>query len=444
MSRIRIRIPRSATPKTPSVARSAELLRARACLEAPLRSAALLCLAAPLCLAACFFPRPASSQDALSESDVVRLALARAPASIVADATVGLADAREQTAGLLPNPRVSWQREGLLTGQGSAQDVFRASVPIDVARPLSARSLAASRSAWLRSQASLARTAAVLEAVLVYYGVVAAERRVEILGRAVASLDEAARVLVRREEVGTASGYESSRLAIASELARSRLAELRGALRGARARLGLLLDLDAATFRVDGALTPSHLPAEAALVRTGTTTRDVAQHARASTVAAAEAESRAEWAWLPTFTLSGGANVVSDLGTSYGYVVGLSLSIPIFDHGQALRSEARAQRALATARSEALTRRVRGDVATAHAIYAAAVRELGRFDAATSAQVEALHSAAESGYREGERTIVELLDAQRARTRVAERRLDLLVLAKRAEARLRAAGGELR
>ncbi|NCQ61443.1 MAG: TolC family protein, partial [Myxococcales bacterium] len=127
----------------------------------------------------------------------------------------------------------------------------------------------------------------------------------------------------------------------------------------------------------------------------------------------------------------------------YGYVVGVSLSIPIFDHGQAQRAQAEAQRALAMARSEALTRTIDADVQSALATFRTARAELTRFESRTSGQVEALLAAARSGYREGERTIVELLDAQRAQTDVAERRLSLLGTAKRAEARLRAATGDL-
>jgi len=51
--------------------------------------------------------------------------------------------------------------------------------------------------------------------------------------------------------------------------------------------------------------------------------------------------------------------------------------------------------------------------------------------------------AAESGYREGERSVLELLDAERARAEVEGRRLDLSLAEKRADIVLRAARGEL-
>jgi outer membrane protein TolC len=52
--------------------------------------------------------------------------------------------------------------------------------------------------------------------------------------------------------------------------------------------------------------------------------------------------------------------------------------------------------------------------------------------------------AAQRGYGEGERTVTELVDAQRAQTEVALRRLELIALAKRAEVDLRSATGELK
>ncbi len=411
-----------------------------------------LCLC--LVLGVLSLPRAASAQAAetahgapLGEADVIRLARIRSPAAAVAGATEELAGARARTAGLLPNPTLSWARETIETGptggQGS-EDILSATLPIDVARPLTTRSLVASESAWVRAEASLWRTEAILDAVLAYYDVVLAELRVEVSSRSVANLEEAARVLERREAAGTASGYESTRLAIASELSRSHLAEALGALESAKARLAALLGVNPESLRVATGLALISPSDEARLARGGGETRRAVRQARESQRLAGEAEDRAGWAWLPRLELGGGVKRVSlGGGDGYGYVVGASLSIPLFDTGQAQRARAEAQRALAAARTEALTRTIHADVESALGTFRAARQELERFEARTSGQVEALLAAAQSGYREGGRTIVELLDAQRARTDVAERRLSLLGTAKRAEARLRAAAGDL-
>lgn len=389
-----------------------------------------------------------AGSTALSEADVIRMASARSPAVAVANATDNLAQARSRTAGLLPNPALSWARETVDTGpaggQGS-QDLFTASIPIDIAPALATRSLVASEGAWMRAEASLSRTDAVLAALLAYYDVVLAERRAEVLSRAVSNLEEAARVLARREAAGTASGYESTRLAIAGELTRSHLAEAQGALTAATARLGGLLGVPSESLRVATGLDLISPNDEAALVRGRGASRRAVQRAHESLRLAGEAEDRAARAWFPTLELGAGIKRANTFGANngYGYVLGVSLGIPIFDHGQAQREQAEAQRALARARSEALTRTIDADVQSALATFRTARVELTRFESQTSGQIEALLAAAQSGYREGERTIVELLDAQRAQTDVAERRLSLLGTAKRAEARLRAAAGDL-
>lgn len=384
----------------------------------------------------------------LSEADVIQRARTHSPAAAVAGATDVLAEAHSRAAGLLPNPSLSWGRETIQTGPvatGGSQDILTAAVPVDVARPLSARSLAASEGAWMHAEASLSRTDGMLAAVLAYYEVVLAERRAAELEQVVADLEEAARVLTRREEAGSASGYERARLTIARELSFSHLAQARGQLESSTQRLGTWLGLRRGSFRVATSIELISESAEAELMRDRGQSRRAMQSARESQRLAVEADDRAGWAWLPSLELAGGMKRANNTGTAsgFGYVLGVSLSIPVLDHGQAQRAQGRAQRMLAQARSEALSRTIAADLQSALATFRAARRELRRFEAQTSDQVEVLLTAAQSGYREGERSIVELLDAQRARADVAEQRLSLLGTAKRAEVRLRAAAGEL-
>lgn len=407
--------------------------------------ASLVCFIWPALVAA-QSPEPDASVP-LREADVIELSRKRSPAAQVAVAIDTLAEARGRSVGLLPNPGLSWARETIQTGPAGgrgSQDILTAVVPIDLARPFAERSLAASESAWSHAEAALARADGMLAAVEAFYEVVIAERRVEVLTQAVANLEEASRVLGRREAAGSASGYESSRLSIEYELSRSQLAEGQGALVGARVRLSALLGARPESLRVTTELPLLSASAGAALSR-GVESRTAVRQARASLRFAGEAEGRAGWVFLPTVELGAGLKRADNFGASsgYGYVIGVSLELPLFDHGQAQRARARAQRALSAARSEALVRRLDSEVQSALIAWRAAQQELSRFEAQTAGQVEALLVAAQSGYREGERTIVELLDAQRAQTAVAERRLHLLWAAKRAEARLRAAAGDL-
>lgn len=425
------------SPKTPRASRRLRLCLALGLLGAPQVAAAQSSETAA--------PRATAT---LSEADVINMARARSPAAEVANATDGFADARTGTAGLLPNPSLSWGRETVETGPAvwqDSHDILIATLPIDIARPLATRSLAASEGAWARAEASLSRTDGILSALLAYYDVVLSDRYVAVLSQAAENLEEAARILARREAAGSASGYESVRLGIARELSRSHLAEASGALESAKVRLAALLGVRAESLRVASALDLIPVGEEAALGRERGESRPVMLQARESLRFAAEAEDRADWAWLPTLELGGGVKRANNSGADngYGYVVGVALSIPVFDHGQAQRAQAGAQLALARARCEALTRGIDADVQSALVTFRMARAELLSFEARTSGQIEALLAAAQSGYREGERTVVELLDAQRAQTEIDERRLTLLGTAKRAEARLRAAAGDL-
>ena len=391
----------------------------------------------------------ALAKQQLTESDVVRLASDRAPDVKTAQAIETLAEARTRTSGLFKNPGLNWSREtvhsGPISGQGS-QDLIVAAVPLDFARPLTTRSLVASDGAWTRAEAALMTRDAVLEAVLSYYEVVLAEARMDVLRQNVENLDEASRVLARREAAGSASGYESTRLSVESELSRSHLAEAKGTLLSARARLAGLLNLSGGGLRTGSELSLMTAEAAHALSRASAEERPALKLARSSEELATRAEDRAAWAWLPVLELEGGLKRANNAGThsGYGYVLGAALTLPLFDHGQAQRSEANAQLALSRARTVALARRIDVEVQSSLLVFLSARKELERFEKEMSGKVDALLTAAQSGYREGERSILELLDAQRAQTDVAERRLTLMGTAKRAEARLRAAVGALK
>jgi hypothetical protein len=81
--------------------------------------------------------------------------------------------------------------------------------------------------------------------------------------------------------------------------------------------------------------------------------------------------------------------------------------------------------------------------ARASAELTAARAALAELLAATDGRVEELETAVSSGYREGYRSAIELIDAARAKTEVALRTLELKLAVKRAEVALRAARGQL-
>jgi cobalt-zinc-cadmium efflux system outer membrane protein len=253
-------------------------------------------------------------------------------------------------------------------------------------------------------------------------------------------------VLERRQSAGSASGYEQARLNIECELSRSHWAEARASLESDKKRLAALLGQSSGALSIEADLTlisPEREQMLARAERVGPESLGLSQEAERY---ASRASEHALWSWFPTIELGAGLKRANNAGSAdgLGYFVGANMGLPFFDRGQGQMAQAEAARVLSSARSDALSRRVSLQVEVAALSLRRARAELDRFERATSAHLEKLLRAAQGGYREGERSVVELLDAERAQTEVALRRLLLLARAKRAETQLRSAAGELK
>lgn len=140
--------------------------------------------------ALCLLPAPALAQTSWREAEVVRLARARAPDVLVAEAAADLADARAEVAGLRPDPALSWEREALVGDGGGSQDVVQVTVPLELSgRRRVQRLLARAASATTRAEAAELRAEAVERAVLAFYAALAAQQRAELLAETVADLE---------------------------------------------------------------------------------------------------------------------------------------------------------------------------------------------------------------------------------------------------------------
>jgi outer membrane protein, heavy metal efflux system len=119
--------------------------------------------------------------------------------------------------------------------------------------------------------------------------------------------------------------------------------------------------------------------------------------------AARRREQAAGRGWVPLPTLMAGA-MTANMGdqTGTGYVAGVSLSIPIFDRGQGDRARAAADRHLAIAEGRWLLRQIPSAFQTAHVL-----------------------RASEAAFKEGNASVVELLDAHRTARTVRLRELEL-------------------
>ncbi len=258
-----------------------------------------------------------------------------------------------------------------------------------------------------------------------------AERAVAAWAERFVRIDGVVGKLARAGEI---AGYDHRRLTRERRSAEAKLDETRADLERARARLAVLVgkEIDAA---VDGPLLPVEPQALPSLrARLDARPEFAALAARAQ---AAQIDNQAAQRSLPELTVGiGGKRVEDGPLRENGNLLMLSFNLPLFDRQQARdhRSAAQAQAAraeLALARQQA-----EGELLGLHRqatqLIAAAVRYRNEAVAPSAELVR----IAESAYRAGESTVLELLDAYKGALDAELTALDL-------EAKARAAGIEL-
>ena len=400
-------------------------------------------LAAGLCAALA----PPGAAQSLSEAEAVARMRAEHPRA--AALRFGLrefaADARGRT--LLPNPAVAYTREEA----GAAVDDF---LLVSQELPLWGRRRrlgeAAGHAVSARAADADARLLAVeTELRLVFADLLLAQERVRSLAAGAGRLDELIAVLRTREEQGEGSRFDRLRAEReAAEVDADRaLADI--ARRQAQARLSAFFadgtDPDGLTAagRLDDYPPPASAPPQPSEGR---------HDYRALGLEAERwgAEGRAARRLrLPSAQVTGGLKRSAGLGstgaglgsTGTGFVLGASLSVPLFDRGQAQAARAAAARARVEAERQALAARIAAEVRAASAA-AVGGRELAdRYRAESVSRADELVAIATAAYEEGEFGIIELLDAHRVSLRANLRSLDLAAAARRAAVELDRAAG---
>ncbi len=373
-------------------------------------------------------PLPARAGE-LTAEDVIRLVRERDPSTVAARRAASFTDSQRVAAGLYPNPSFAFNRESF----EEREDFLRLNVPIDLSGRRRAREgIVHAKSLSAQAQASLTETDAVVRALGLFYRSLAEAERFEIQAAAVEALREAARVVSRRKEEGYSAGYDEARIEIELEVAKSALEQTRIRRDALHRALASLLAIEDRQVALRGDLAPADVEETESERRSVTLYDAAAERAR---------DAKDAWTWIPAFTVSGGARLGSSDPSRVGYVAGVQVALPIFSRGQGLDAQSEAVEALATARAAATRAASRVEQERAALVFVATRAEAKRFREATEARVERLERSVTSGYREGQRTVVELIDARRARTEVALRALELDLIAKTAEVDLRAAKG---
>lgn len=330
------------------------------------------------------------------------------------------ADRAQATAGWL-NPSVSWTRESIPGGSNLAQsqDVVLLSLPLALSGRLGLEQTAAERQAqaerWRRrrTQASLR-----WRATWVFFENARAHERVRILEDSVARATELDGIIAARARAGEAAGYDRIRL----ELERTVLADqLEGAkLELARARVAarqLLGPGDDRSLHLSGQLgTASLANVELEVLLADLESRHAGLRALAVDADAARqaAEAMARQ-WIPDPTVAVGVqHTTGGADAELGYVVGLSVPLPLFQRGQEAAARAKGDARIAEARRSALLHRARVRLAASARELTAQRSRTERHKTEVLTRVDALITIARRAYAAGGTPLLMLVDAERS------------------------------
>lgn len=388
----------------------------------------LMCAASPCALA-----QDRTEQDLLDAilRDSAQAAAIRAPVDVVR---------REQaTRTLLPNPNVTYLREGagfteFLQGEQQLP-VFGVRSVLARAGGAAVEAAEAERDArlWLlRADArqAIARLAA-------------GHERLADAEATVAAIARLVQMLRVREQEGEGSRFD--RVRAEQELTDARQVVMSAAIGVATARgeLSALVPAGAAIGRVSTTASSESLPAVEGLLQRARSARAELRALERTALRFSHESDAARRGQRPTPTVMGGFKRADDGGGAResGGVFGLTINVPLFNTGAREAARWDAERQRVERERLAVDAAIRGEVMRADEIANIHRRALDEVSVSRTGGDE-LVQIADTAYREGDVGILELLDAYRTAARARIRALEVGLNARLAEIALERAVGE--
>ncbi len=358
-------------------------------------------------------PLAAWAQAPLTETEAVRLGLARAALADLDRGAVQAAEADVIAAGLFFNPTLSYSRERVGGSPDTVEQGWMLAQTFDVSGRRGLHREAASRrvAAVTASNASR-RLEMAAEISRSFHAALFCQESIRATETWAQRYTHVEGIVGKLARAGEASGYDRRRLERERQTVEARLAVERAERERIVARLAALTGLPA-VLEVSGELLPLPLPPDGtALARLDQRPDLQALSRRAEAV---ELEGRAaQRGGIPDVTVGIGPRLVDNgLTRENGVVLSLSVPLLVFDRQQAGRQraaalalQARAEYRLARSHAEG---ELRGLYRQAEGLRAAAAEYRSR---ALAASPELLRIA-EAAYQGGESSLLELLDAYR-------------------------------
>ena len=381
---------------------------------------------------------PSRSPAPLTVGAAVAEAIAASPAVRAQRTRADGEQAAAPWAGRLPNPSINWLGEGLRTNPPTLlqpdHGVFVVqSLPLG-GRLGAERRLAEAEAGSASRDVDRMSEAVAVETVNRFLAAARARQLVAVLETQREGLVELVRIQQRRVDEGVAPIGDLGRLQ--AELARVEVQAARQGLESRRAQVALCMLLARADCDGWTPLLPdaawlagpdgvASLPADPAGTATVVDGRPHVQAALARQEAARFAKTLADASVWPSLDVTGGYKRTQFLDTG---MVGLSISVPLFDRQRASRARATAAADAAAFEVDVARRDARLTITETLAQAAALARQVDAVDLASPALTA--QRAARSAFREGATDLVRLLDAERlvadARTDELHLRLDAL------------------
>lgn len=354
---------------------------------------------------------------------------------------VSASEAGLEQAGRLPNPELSYLREGQQTGTRTT--TVQINQPIELGGKRQARiALAQGALGLARSEQLAVRRQVRAEVIAAWYDVLVARQRQE-LAEALGDLArKSVEVAGKRVTAGKISPIDETKARLAAADAATALHQAKAQLALARTKLGALVGrpADAIDMTSSPGELPQVQPLAALLARIG----DAAEVRQArSQLAAQEAQTGVERAArLPDLTLSVGTQRDEQAGRRQT-VLGLSVPLPLFDRNEgrlkaALRRTDKARDQLAAAQTTAAAALV-----SAYTRYEIAAGEATLLRQDVIPQARQAYELTLKGFEYGKFPFLDVLDAQRTWFQAQSRLWNSMLDAYRAYAEIERIAGTI-
>lgn len=379
-----------------------------------------------------------AAEPPLTLPAAIELAIGSHPALRAAAHDVAASSAAIEQARQLPNPELSYLREG--RDVGTRTTTIQLNQPIELGGKRRARvALAQAGLDVAVGERQARRQALRADVIAAYFDVLAARERAALAGQAATLAERSADVVSRRVAAGKASPVDAARARLVPVDARIERDRAATALAIARQRLEALIGVPIA----ERALPAPQLPAPTALpAAPDRAERAPAVRRAGSELALQQARVDVERAArVPDLTLTLGSQRDDQVARRQA-VVGVAIPLPLFNRNAgnvvaARERAAQAQAQLAAARLEA-----RSALAVATLQYTQARDEAALLAQTLVPDAQHVYESTLKGFEYGKFAFLDVLDAQRTLLQARTRQLQALHDAWRARAELEQLNGD--